>query len=455
MTIAYQPDSDLDQPATEQEMSFTDALQYAVRLLQSGRFEGAIELCQRLLEVVPGHPDVLHLMGMARHRMGATEEAIGLIQQAIAAAPDFAGFHNNLGNIYMQQGRTPEATQAYERAIKLAPEQPDLHNNVGALYMAEGRVAEAQQAYERTIALSSEHINAHNNLGLLFAELGDRPKAIAYYVRALELMPGNDNARRLLGTTYYSLGRIADAGEVYRQWLAIEPDNPMARHMFAACTGEGVPQRADDTYVEQTFDRFAASFESVLNERLAYQAPQLCADMLAHHLPPPQAQFVMLDAGAGTGLCGPLMAPWARTLAGVDLSKGMLDIAQTKGVYTDLYKAELTEFLQLSPAQWDVVVSADTLCYFGDLTEVTAAAAQSLKPGGLLVYTVEALPADSMALHQIQPHGRYAHHADHIVASLSKAGLALLQCEPAVLRQEGGKPVNGWLVAARAGTGIA
>jgi predicted TPR repeat methyltransferase len=101
------------------------------------------------------------------------------------------------------------------------------------------------------------------------------------------------------------------------------------------------------------------------------------------------------------------------------------------------------------------VVSADTLCYFGDLTEVTAAAAQSLKPGGLLVYTVEALPADSVVLHQIQPHGRYAHHADHIVAALSKAGMALLQCEAVVLRQEGGNPVPGWLVAARAGTGIA
>jgi predicted TPR repeat methyltransferase len=430
-------------------MSFDEALRWAVELHQDQRLQGAADIYTRLLSVVPAHPDVLHLLGMARHQMGRSDEGVALIAQAISAAPAFAGFHNNLGNIHMQRGRTAEATLAYERAIELAPDQADLHNNLGALYKAERRFDEAKAAYLRAIALQAEHLNAHNNLGLLYAELGDRAQAIHYYVRALELMPGNHNARRLLGTTYYSLGRIADAGEVYRQWLAIEPDNVMARHMFSACTGEGVPARANDDYVEQTFDRFAASFESVLNERLEYQAPQLCADMLARHLPPPQRQFVMLDAGAGTGLCGPLMAPWAKALAGVDLSKGMLDVAQTKGVYTDLYKAELTEFLKLSPGQWDVVVSADTLCYFGDLTEVIGHAATSLTPGGTLVFTVEALPEDVRALHKILPHGRYAHHADHIAAVLAQGGLRLLAREAVVLRQEGGKPVNGWLVAAR------
>jgi predicted TPR repeat methyltransferase len=431
------------------ELTIEGALQMAIAMHRERQFQGAEELCRRILGVAPGHPDALHLLGVQCHQMGKSDEGLGHIQASIAAVPNFPGFYNNLGNVHMSRGEVPEALSAYQRASALDPDNADLHNNLGALYKAERRFAEAQAAYEHAIALEATHLNAHNNLGLLYAELGDRPKAIHYYVRALELMPGNDNARRLLGTTYYSLGRIAEAGEVYRQWLALEPDNPMARHMFSACTGEGVPERADDTYVEQTFDRFAASFEDVLNERLGYQAPQLCADMLARHLPPPQRQFVMLDAGAGTGLCGPLMAPWARTLAGVDLSRGMLDIAQTKGVYQDLYKAELTEFLKLSPGQWDVVLSADTLCYFGDLTEVTAAAAGSLQPGGTLIYTVEALPEDSRALHQIQPHGRDPHQGDHSAAARAQAGLRLLEREAVVLRQEGGKPVHGWLVAAR------
>lgn len=435
--------------ASQGEVSFSEALKLAVGMHRNGQLEGAEQLYQRLLEAAPGHPDVLHLLGMVRHQMGRSDDAVSLIAQAIEAQPDFAGFHNNLGNIHMQRGQTADATVAYERAIELAPDQSDLHSNLGALYSAERRFEEAKAALARAIALDANHINAHNNLGLLYAALGDRPQAIRYYVRSLELMPGNGHARKLLGSTYYALGRIEDAAEVYRQWIELEPANPMACHMLAACTGQAVPRRAQDDYVEQTFDSFAASFESVLNERLEYRAPQLCADMLARHLPPPQKQFVMLDAGAGTGLCGPMMAPWAKGLAGVDLSRRMLDIAQTKGVYKDLYKAELTEFLRLSPGQWDVVLSADTLCYFGDLTEVIGHAATSLQPGGMLVFTVEALPEESRAMHQILPNGRYAHHADHIAAVLAQGGLRLLERDAVILRQEGGKPVHGWLVAAR------
>ncbi|MEY4766813.1 MAG: hypothetical protein RI907_3486 [Pseudomonadota bacterium] len=449
MSNAAQPDSDQLQPPPAAEMSFADALQYAVQLLQSGRLEGAMALAERLQAAVPNHPDVLHIMAMARHRMGQSEDALSLLARAIEQAPDHPGFHNNLGNILMLQGKLDGAAQAYEQARALTPESPDLLSNLGAVYKAMRRFDDARTLLERAIALDERHINAHNNMGLLYAELGDRPNAVAYYVRSLELMPGHAQARKLLGSTYYALGRIEDAAEVYRQWLEIEPENPAARHLYAASTGQSVPERARDDYVEQTFDGFAASFESVLNERLHYQAPQLCGDLLARLLPAPAKQYVMLDAGAGTGLCGPLMAPWARVLAGVDLSKGMLDIAQTKGCYTDLYKAELTEFLRLSPEQWHVVVSADTLCYFGDLTEVLREAAASLKPGGTLVFTVEALADEVGLAHQIQPHGRYAHHVGHIDAALSAAGLQTLACDDVVLRQEGGNPVQGWLVGAR------
>ena len=439
----------MSQAAAQKEVSFDDALQMAIELHRNHQLEGATDLYGRLLAAAPGHPDVLHLLGMARHQMGHSDEGVALIEQAIEAEPRYVGFYNNLGNIYADRGEIDKALQAYLQATKLDDNNADLHNNLGALYKAQDHHEQALAAYERAIELDPAHINAHNNLGLLYAAQGNRAGAITYYIKALELMPGDSSARRLLGSTYYAMGRIDDAAEVYRQWLSQEPNHPTARHMYAACTKQNVPDRAPDDYVEQAFDSFADSFESVLNERLNYQAPQLCADMLARHLPAPQKQYVMLDAGCGTGLCGPLMAPWAKTLGGVDLSRGMLDRAQNKGVYSDLYKAELTEFLQLSPRQWDVVLSADTLCYFGDLVKVTQAAADSLKPGGTLVYTVEALPEDATVPHQIQPHGRYAHSTAHIVDALSRAGLSLLAQQAVILREEGGKPVNGWLVAAR------
>jgi predicted TPR repeat methyltransferase len=158
--------------------------------------------------------------------------------------------------------------------------------------------------------------------------------------------------------------------------------------MLAACTGQGVPERASDGFVQTTFDSFAASFESKL-AKLSYRAPALIAAMLEDCGLEPAHRLDVLDAGCGTGLCGALVAPFARTLTGVDLSEGMLKQAAEKNIYQTVTRAELTAYLRDHHEAFDLIVSADTLVYFGDLTGVVAAATQALRPEGLFVFTLE------------------------------------------------------------------
>ena len=180
------------------------------------------------------------------------------------------------------------------------------------------------------------------------------------------------------------------------------------QHHLAACTGEGAPERASDAYVEMMFDRVAPRFDAKL-AHLAYRAPRLVADALATALAAPVARLAVADLGCGTGLCGPLLRPWAARLAGCDLSAEMLERARRRGAYDDLHKEELTAFLRARPGAFDLLVAADTLIYFGALREVAEAAHGALHPGGLFVFTLEALGADATAAHRLQDTGRYAH----------------------------------------------
>ena len=92
------------------------------------------------------------------------------------------------------------------------------------------------------------------------------------------------------------------AAACYRQWTEQAPDDPEAWHMLAAVTGEAVPERAGDDYIQRLFDRFADSFDEQL-QRLDYQAPQLLAALIAGQWPTPDSTLQILDAGCGTGLC--------------------------------------------------------------------------------------------------------------------------------------------------------
>jgi predicted TPR repeat methyltransferase len=242
-------------------------------------------------------------------------------------------------------------------------------------------------------------------------------------------------------------GDLDKAREVLAEWIAEDPDDPIARHLYAACSGEDVPERASDRYIARTFDQFASSFDAKLAS-LEYRAPELVAAALAKALGPPAKTLDGLDAGCGTGLCGPYLAPYCRRLVGVDLSTAMLRHARTRGVYDELVTAELTAYLEEHRSSFDLIASADTILYFGALERVLGAAAGALKPGGLLVITLEA-SMEAGGTYRLNAHGRYSHTASYASATLAAAGLRTLGMEDAVLRKEAGEPVAGFVVSAR------
>jgi predicted TPR repeat methyltransferase len=125
----------------------------------------------------------------------------------------------------------------------------------------------------------------------------------------------------------------------------------------------------------------------------------------------PGHTYDTLDAGCGTGLCGPLLRPLSRALTGVDLSPKMLEPAARKAIYDTLVCEELTAFLLRSPQCFDLVVAADLMIYFGDLTPLFAAAATALRSAGLFAFSTELWTGEG---YRLLPSGRFA-HAPHYI----------------------------------------
>ena len=217
--------------------------------------------------------------------------------------------------------------------------------------------------------------------------------------------------------------------------------------MPAACTGAAAPPRASDNYVRETFDAFAGSFDQVLDQ-LGYRAPGLIGELLGRELPAADGSLIIADAGCGTGLCADFLRPRAKRLIGVDLSPGMLTRARARAKYDDLVEAELSAWLGSMRRAYDVIVSADTFCYFGPLDVVISAAANALRPGGLLAFTVEQAGDDGPPF-TLNPSGRYSHAHGYVHDAITAARLAVNAIEPVVLRRENGQDVAGWLVSAR------
>jgi len=438
----------MEQPETPtRELTLNEAVTLAIVLQRDERLAEAQELYRRVFDEAPNHPRALHYAGVLAHQQGRRDEAIALIERSLALVPDQADWYSNLGIVLQSDGQLDAAIDAYNRAIAIDPSHANAHSNLGVLLRATGKPAEAEAAYRTAIRLNPDHIDAYTNLGILLDGLNRTEEAAACYCKVITLKPKHREARTLLALAHCALGQAGEAVNIFEQWLDEEPGDPIAVHMLAACSGRGVPTRASNEFVARTFDSFAASFESKL-QKLSYRAPALVAATVQDSALVPSQRLAVLDAGCGTGLCGALLAPYARRLVGVDLSTGMLEHAKEKNVYDLLVNAELTEYLRDHREAFDLIVSADTLVYFGDLRGVLAAAAGALRSNGLLVFTLEhAVNAAAALDYRLEFHGRYSHTRASVERVLASLGLQP-EIAQAELRMESGVPVPGLVIRA-------
>jgi predicted TPR repeat methyltransferase len=443
----------IDPPASpaqgDPEFTPEELLKLAICLHQEGARSAAEEIYDILLEAFPEWPEPLHFYGVLKHQQGDDGAAVELIEKAIALAPHYADAHNNLGNIHNKAGKAERSAECYRRALALNPDNISARNNLGLALKDLGRFDEAVLEFRRAIELMPDNAEFHHNLGNVLTKLCRFKDAAAAYQRSIELRPYRSSEYENLCRKLYLLRAFDDGLRVVHQWLEHDPANPLALHRLAAFTGENVPERASAEYVRLTFDGFADSFDLVL-KGLEYRAPDLAGAALSNVAGVAEAKLDVLDAGCGTGLCASHLKPYARSLVGVDLSARMLERARARNLYDKLVQRELTEYMSRRREAFDAIVSADTLVYFGDLAPVFQAVAGALRPAGWLVFTVEkAEQAQADAGYRINPHGRYSHTAGYIGRALGAAGLEIHCRDAAILRYEGGLPVEGLVVTAR------
>ena len=124
-------------------------------------------------------------------------------------------------------------------------------------------------------------------------------------------------------------------------------------------------------------------------------------------------------------------------------------------VYDELVLGDLTSFLADRPRAFDAIVTADTFIYLGDLRPVFEVAACALRPGGLMVASIEqaAPDVDPDVGYRVLTSGRFEHRIDWVTAELTRVGFVDVAATEFVVRQEDGAPITGAVMTATIGPG--
>jgi predicted TPR repeat methyltransferase len=448
------------------------------------RLEEAAHHLMRAIALNPMFVNGMIGLGNVRKEQGDLEAAAALYRQALALKPDEPMAHYNLANVLVKQGHPDEAIGAYRAALAAGARSPDAFNGLAAALEGQGLVDDALATYRQALALHPHHSDLLNNLGNLYWRRGDLDQAAAHHRRALAAQPHSLPALNNLGSVLVQQGEPAQATECLEQALALKPDHPdtqvnlcaalyalslaereravaNARRLMAAypdsvllqrglsgIVGEAVDETQNSGYARAVFDHFANSFDSTLTN-LGY-TPRAIVQALA--LDESGALLDVLDAGCGTGLCGPLCKPVARRLVGVDVSSRMLDKARARAIYDELVAADVTDFMQGHPGEFDLIVSGDVLPYLGGVASMLAAAHAGLRPNGRLAFSAESLDAEGNPEgYRLFPSGRFKHSKAYLEKALREAGFSLTTITATTIRREAGRDVAGWIVIGQKG----
>ena len=377
------------------------------------------------------------------HQQGHLTEAESLYRQILTAMPMHFDSLHLLGVIKAQQNEFAAAVPFFEQALRVNPASAAAFNNFGNVLHALGRYDRALASYDRSLALRADNPKALMHRGNTLRKLRRPDEALASYDRALRLQPDYAEALIHRGGALTDLGRYDEAVAAYRQALASGGDAERIMYSLACLGAEAAPKASPVEYVKGLFDQYADAFDEHLVEALEYKTPTFLVDALSALVTPGAGSLDVLDLGCGTGLCGPLLRPLARTLVGVDLSPKMLAKARERGGYDELVCAEVAAYLAGQPQRFDVGVAADVFVYIGDLSEVFTGMRKVLRPGGWFGFSVEAGDGSDFIL---QPSHRFAHSLDYLRRLAAVHGFAIESLESRVIRKNRDTDVSGHLV---------
>jgi len=352
--------------------------------------------------------------------------------------------------IYFQTGQYEEATQIIGQALQLDPFSIDAIRIRGMALMHLGRHDPALECFERALSLRPNHIELLVNRATALLEMKRFQEALAGFDRVVGLDPQNAIGWNNRGNALVAMGRLEEAVGCYDRALALQPELPVTeQNRFLALLKLRRLSRIPSHALRAMFDEAASRYDAMMEE-LCYRSHLHLRTLAERVLPRRGAGWRILDLGCGTGLAGDAFKDMAASgrLDGIDIAPRMIDAARERAIYDDLILGDLETVLSAPGRSYDLIVSADTMVYLGDVAPAFFGVANRLESGGFYLFACEAKDGEGW---EQTPENRFRHSERYLRREAAHAGLSFVDLMECSLRRERHQPIRGYAVALHKG----
>ncbi|MBD2664361.1 serine/threonine protein kinase with TPR repeats [Richelia sinica FACHB-800] len=208
--------------------SATELFQQGNTLLQLQRYEEALALYEKAVNIKPNYPQGWYGQGKTLFELKQYSEALKAYDQAIQLQPDYLEAWINRGFTLIKLQRYIEAISAFDKALQFKNNDPSIWNAKGDAFRNLKQYDQGIKAYEQAIELQPDNYQFWYNKGLILQNIKQYEEAINAYNKTVELKPDYAAGWYNKGNSLVNLNRYEDAFQAYDQAVAYQPNNYVA-----------------------------------------------------------------------------------------------------------------------------------------------------------------------------------------------------------------------------------
>lgn len=221
-------------------MSTKQHLQQAIALHKAGKLEEAVQYYEKALQIEPGHPDVLHNLGILYMQQDNDIKGIPLLAQALLAKPENGEYWLNYVKALYKKGDPHEARRVLEQGIKrglsgkviddiqqLILDACEKVPDYSALRSLEnsGEHAQLIQQTRELMSTFGQTPELKQMLGAAFLGQGRAEEALSIFDDICKAQPDNVGFWNHRAVALKRLERLDEANEAYKKALECEPED--------------------------------------------------------------------------------------------------------------------------------------------------------------------------------------------------------------------------------------
>lgn len=197
-------------------------LDKGIELIKKMKFEEAIEIFDKYLEIDSVNLDAWYYKATTLHNLNQYKEEILCYDKIIEIEPNEAAWYNK-GFALGFLRRYEEAIECFKKVLELNPDDEEAWLNQGLAFYNLQKYEQALACYTKITDLNPEHKEAWYRKGMTAGALGKFEEAIRYHEKALKIDPNFINALFAKGMALELLRKHSKAIVCYDKTIDIDP----------------------------------------------------------------------------------------------------------------------------------------------------------------------------------------------------------------------------------------